>query len=133
MKRILVVEDSLTVQSTLKRLLGREGYEVGTASDGLSAFAMLDTFKPQLIMLDIGLPGVGGIELCVAIRRTPDFANTPIIMATGSHKLVDVRLAHEFGANAYITKPFDEVELVMTIESLLSVPSDIPPIEGVAL
>jgi CheY-like chemotaxis protein len=121
MARILAVEDSATILKALVQLLEREGHEVATATDGLSAFAALQTAKPNLILLDIGLPGVGGIELCVAIRQTPAYSATPIIMVTGSHKQVDIRLAKHFGASAYITKPFVETELISIINDLLEV------------
>lgn len=119
MARILAVEDSTTVRNALVRLLEQHGHVVTTAADGLSAFAAMQSCKPELILLDIGLPGIGGIELCVAIRQTPGLRETPIIMVTGSHKHVDVRLAHEFGASAYVTKPYNETELMTTIDRLI--------------
>jgi CheY-like chemotaxis protein len=122
MARILAVEDSSTILNALTQMLAREGYDVATATDALSAFAALQTTKPDLILLDIGLPGIGGIELCVAIRQTPRYATVPIIMVTGSHKQVDFRLAQHFGANAYITKPYVETELLSTIARLLNTP-----------
>jgi DNA-binding response OmpR family regulator len=106
--------------SALELLLRREGHEVCTARDGLSAFAMIHTTTPDLILLDIGLPVVGGIELCVAIRQTPGFSATPIVMLTGSHKHIDARLAHEFGADAYMTKPFDEDVLISVISGFVA-------------
>lgn len=120
MARILAVEDSITVLNTLVQLLEREGHEVSTAKDGLSAFAALQMSVPDLILLDIGLPGIGGIELCVAIRQTPRYSATPIIMVTGSHKQVDQRLAQHFGASAYVTKPYVEAELLAAINSQLA-------------
>jgi DNA-binding response OmpR family regulator len=119
MARILAVEDSATVLIALTRLLEREGHEVTAASDGLAAFAALQSSKPDLVMLDIGLPMIGGIELCVTIRQMHGHEHTPIIMVTGSHKFIDQRLAQEFGASAYITKPFDEAHLIATVNRLL--------------
>jgi DNA-binding response OmpR family regulator len=132
MARILAVEDSMTVLNSLVQLLEREGYEVLTARDGLSAFAALQTSTPDLILLDIGLPGIGGIELCVAIRQTPTYKMTPIIMVTGSHKQVDARLAQQFGASAYITKPYVEAELLSKIESFLGTHAVTPSTTQVA-
>lgn len=117
---ILAVDDSPTVLTTLELLLRGDGHEVLTARDGLSAFATIHKTAPDLILLDIGLPVVGGIELCIAIRQTPGFSATPIVMLTGSHKQVNINMAREFGANAYMTKPFEGDALLALVDGYLS-------------
>jgi DNA-binding response OmpR family regulator len=118
--RVLVVEDSYTALCMVEDLLSQEGYEVHGARDALSAFAVLRTDRPDLIILDIGLPGIQGHELCAAIRQFPDHMSTPIIMVTGSHKQIDKRLSYAFGASAYITKPYKADELIDAVNQCLA-------------
>lgn len=119
MAKVLVVEDSLTALRMVVDLLSQEGYEVHSARDALSALAVLRTDRPDLIIMDIGLPGIQGHELCAALRQFPDHVSTPIIMVTGSHKQIDMRLSYAFGASAYITKPYKADELIKTVNQYL--------------
>ena len=121
MSKVLIVEDSPTAIAALEQILRREGHEVSVAMDGLSAFAMLSRFKPEIILLDIGLPMIGGMELCLAIRQTPQFEFIPIIIVTGSHKHINVKMAQQFGANAYLTKPVVEADLIAAMSQCLMV------------
>jgi DNA-binding response OmpR family regulator len=118
--KVLVVEDSLTALRMVEDLLSEQGHKVFSARDALSAFAILRAGRPDLIILDIGLPGIQGHELCAAIRQFPDLVSTPIIMVTGSHKQIDKRLSYAFGASAYITKPYKADELIEAVNQCLA-------------
>ena len=117
MARILVVEDSPTVLSQIERLLQENGHEVVTVRDGLATLAALQAFVPDLMLLDIMLPGPGGIELCMMIRRTPRYASMPIIMVTALR--TQASLARRAGAAGYVTKPFDQSDLIATVNQHL--------------
>lgn len=119
MARVLAVEDSPTVLATMKQLLTQEGHEVETANDALSAMAVLQASTPDIMLLDIMLPGVGGIELCTVIRRNPQYESMPIIMVTSLSN--QATLARYTGADDYVTKPFSEEQLIGTINHHLSV------------
>jgi twitching motility two-component system response regulator PilG len=93
---------------------------VTTAPDGLSAFVALQTATPDLIILDIGLPYINGMDLCAAIRRIPTYSHIPVIIVTGSHKQIDATMANSYGAVGYFTKPYDDAELLAAINSCLA-------------
>jgi DNA-binding response OmpR family regulator len=119
MAEVLVVEDSPTVLGTIKHLLQGEGHEVHTARDALSAMSALQAFVPDIMLLDIMLPGVGGIELCTMLRRNSRYESMPIIMVTALSN--QATLAHYTGADAYVTKPFSDEQLTSTINHHLAV------------
>jgi two-component system, OmpR family, response regulator ResD len=114
--RILVVEDEPTVADIVDRYLRRDGYEVNVAHDGLRALEEYDRFQPELVVLDLMLPGLDGMELC---RRIRAHANTPIIMLTARGDEVDKLVGLEIGADDYMTKPFSPRELVARVKAVL--------------
>jgi DNA-binding response OmpR family regulator len=114
--RILVVEDEPTVAEVVDRYLRRDGYSVGVAHDGLSAMEEYDRFQPDLVVLDLMLPGLDGIEVCRRIRSN---ASTPIIMLTARGDEVDKLVGLEIGADDYITKPFSPRELAARVKAVL--------------
>jgi DNA-binding response OmpR family regulator len=120
MATILIVEDSLTVASSVECMLRLNGYKVHVARDGLSALASVRAFLPDLILLDILLPHVDGFELCATIRQDPAKESLPIIMMTALTDEENVRRAYRVGANGYVTKPFKEEDLLATVEQHLS-------------
>jgi DNA-binding response OmpR family regulator len=115
MPTILIVEDSPTVAAGLRLILEPTGFEVAVAEDGLSAFSMLNKIRPELILMDIGLPGIQGLDLCAAIRQFPHFASIPIIIVTGSHKHIDFAMARHMGANGYLVKPVEADKLLALV------------------
>jgi DNA-binding response OmpR family regulator len=118
MSKVLVVEDSPTILASIKHLLQHEDLEVHTARDALSAMSALQAFVPDIMLLDIMLPGVGGIELCTMIRCNSRYASMPIIMVTALPN--QANLARFTGADAYVTKPFSDEDLIGTINHHLS-------------
>jgi len=114
--RILVVEDEPTVAEVVDRYLRRDGYDVNVAHDGFVAMEAYERFQPDLIVLDLMLPGLDGIEVCRRIRAR---ASTPIIMLTARGDEVDKLVGLEIGADDYVTKPFSPRELAARVKAVL--------------
>ena len=115
-QRIYVVDDDPEVLQVLERFLSQAGFEVRTASDGTGLLGALHTFQPDLIVLDLGLPGDDGLTLTRWIREASDI---PIIMLTGRVVEVDRIVGLELGADDYVTKPFSPRELLARIKAVL--------------
>jgi len=115
-KKILVVDDESAILQTLRFNLERNGYIVATAGDGRSAIALAGSEKPDLIIMDIMLPGLDGIEACKEIRKS---SNVPIIMLTAKDQEIDKVLALELGADDYVTKPFSLHEFLARVKARL--------------
>ena len=124
--RILVVDDEPTVGEVVERYLGLEGYEVRRCADGLQALHDWREWEPDLIVLDLMLPGTGGLEVCRSIRTE---SQVPIIMLTARGEEADRIVGLELGADDYMVKPFSPRELVARVKSVLrrSVTSPQPP------
>lgn len=116
MHKILVVDDERSILDLLEMILRKEQFQVATASDGKSAMALFDSFKPDLVLLDLMLPDTNGHDLC---REMTNKRRVPIIMLTAKNDIVDKVLGLELGADDYITKPFDTRELVARIKAVL--------------
>ena len=116
LKRILVVDDESAILQTLRFNLERSGYAVSTAFDGRSALALVASERPDLVILDIMLPVLDGIETCKEIRKQ---SNVPIIMLTAKDQEIDKVLALELGADDYVTKPFSLAEFMARIRARL--------------
>ncbi len=116
---ILLVEDEMTLRDTLAYRLRGEGYQVITAADGAAAIEAARRAHPDLVLLDLMLPGLDGLEVCKAVRARAETAATPIIMLTARVEESDKILGLELGADDYITKPFSWPELRARIRSQL--------------
>ena len=114
--RLLVVEDEPTLRETLEYNLTRQGYQVSTAVDGRQALETARREQPDLILLDIMLPGLDGLEVCRILRQE---MNVPIIMLTARTDEVDKVVGLELGADDYITKPFSMRELLARVKAAL--------------
>jgi DNA-binding response OmpR family regulator len=115
-KKILVVDDESAILQTLRFNLERSGYAVVTASDGRGAIATAQREQPDLVVLDIMLPVLDGIEACKEIRK---FSSVPIIMLTAKDQEIDKVLALELGADDYVTKPFALHEFLARVKARL--------------
>ncbi len=116
MIRILVVDDERSLVKGLKYALEKEGYEIAVAYDGREALALVGKHSVDLIILDLMLPEVDGLEVCRRIRQE---MNTPIIMLTAKDDDVDKIVGLEVGADDYLTKPFNVRELIARIRAVL--------------
>ena len=115
-KRALVVEDDSNIAELLRLYLGKDGFEVMIASDGVKADSDFDLFQPDVVLLDIMLPGKDGWEVCREIRKK---SSTPIIMLTAKGETNDKVTGLEMGADDYITKPFDVKELIARVHAVM--------------
>lgn len=113
--KILVVEDSATTRKVVSITLGQKGYEVLEAKDGLEALSKLNDDKPDLVLLDIIMPGMDGYKVLSIMKRSEEFKNIPVIMLTARDKLFDKIKGKVSGSNEYLTKPFDPDELVAKV------------------
>ncbi len=104
MQKILIIEDEPNIRELVLYNLNQNGYEGLAAEDGLQGLAMAREEKPDLILLDIMLPGKNGYDICRELRA--EGSNTPIIMLTAKNEEIDKVLGLEFGADDYISKPF---------------------------
>jgi two-component system, OmpR family, response regulator len=114
--KVLVVEDDKTLQDVLRYNLGKEGYSVITASDGLQAVDIARTEKPELIILDLMLPKMSGLEVCRVLRKD---MIVPIMMLTAKSEEIDKIIGLEVGADDYMTKPFSVRELLSRVRAML--------------
>jgi DNA-binding response OmpR family regulator len=115
--RVLVVDDDPTVSDVVRRYLEQDGFEVALAADGLSALAAVDAQPPDLVVLDLMLTGIDGLEVCRRLRRTRP--TLPVVMLTALGEEADRVVGLEVGADDYVTKPFSPRELVLRIKSVL--------------
>ncbi|TCB97237.1 response regulator transcription factor [Micromonospora zingiberis] len=115
--RILVVDDDPTVSDVVLRYLKRAGYLVEQAADGLTALAAVDRSPPDLVVLDLMLPGLDGLGVCRRLRQRT--ATIPVIMLTALGEEADRILGLQLGADDYVTKPFSPRELVLRVGSVL--------------
>src|ERR671923_780316 len=113
---VLVVEDEASIASFVSLYLRNAGYEVRTATNGTDALASVQSQQPSLIVLDLMLPDIDGIEICRRIRQKSD---VPILMLTARDEDVDKIIGLEVGADDYMTKPFNPRELVARVKSIL--------------
>ncbi len=116
-QNILLVDDSKTELHHLSELLTKRGFTVRTAENGEEAMRRLVEFKPDLILMDVVMPGQNGFQLTRAITRDPRFVNIPVIMCTSKNQETDKVWGIRQGANDYIVKPVDAEELMTKIRA----------------
>ena len=114
--RVLVVDDEPMVREVLERYLEKEGFVVSTAADGAAALDAFEAERPELVLLDLMLPGIDGLEV---FRRIREGAKTPVIMLTAKGEETDRVVGLELGADDYVTKPFSPREVVARVRAVL--------------
>lgn len=117
--RVLVVDDSATIRAVLGKMLAQDGYEVIKAADGETAVDMAQSQVPDLIFLDIVLPGMSGFSVLRALRREDGTRTTPIIMMSGNQQATEQFYVQRFGADSFIRKPFGRAEVFHAIRALV--------------
>jgi len=119
LKRVLIIEDDKDIVELVRYNLEKEGFQVGAAGDGLSGLAQVKKSPPDLLLLDLMLPKLSGLEICKDIRREPALNRLPILMLTARGEESDRVVGLELGADDYVTKPFSPRELVARVKALL--------------
>ena len=115
-EKILVVDDEVSLQETLTYKLKKEGYQVEVAGDGLTALELARSTHPDLVILDVMLPGMDGFEVCRNLRQE---SNIPVLMLTARDDEIDRVVGLEVGADDYLPKPFSMRELIARVKALL--------------
>ncbi|HEY7832011.1 MAG TPA: response regulator [Ktedonobacterales bacterium] len=117
--RVLVVDDSWTDLTLMATALRQGGYDVLTASDGEAALTMVETQRPDCIVLDIVLPHQNGFQVCRHIKQTAHTSDIPVILVSVKDTSLDQRWGFQQGASLYLIKPFEPKELVRSVQSVL--------------
>jgi len=117
MKKILIVDDEVDIASSIQYVLRQEGFQTVLAHDGVKAISLIDAEKPDLIILDLMMPGIDGYEVCRRVRSNDQ--KTPILMLTARTSEIDTVVGLELGANDYIAKPVRLRELVARVKANL--------------
>ena len=118
-KEILIVDDEPSIVVPIQFLMEQQGYSVLVAENGEDALDVIYKYKPDLILLDIMLPRIDGYEVCEIVRLNPEYRDIKIIFLTAKGREVEIAKGLALGANAYITKPFSNTELVAKVKELL--------------
>ncbi len=113
--KVMVIDDSKTIRRTAETLLGKQGCEVITATDGFEALAKIAQHQPDLIFVDIMMPRLDGYQTCALIKNNPKFRDTPVIMLSSKDSIFDKARGRIVGSEQYLTKPFSKDELIGAI------------------
>lgn len=117
--KILVVEDEESLLKLESILFTSKGYQVTGVRDGRAALEEIGKSRPDVVVLDVMLPGLDGFEVCRSIKESPDTASIPVVMLTAKKSSLDLERGKQAGADAYITKPFKSVKVLEVIEGLI--------------
>ena len=118
-KRILIADDEPNIVVSLEFLMKQRGHEVRIVHDGAAALKAVAEFRPDLILLDVMMPAVGGFDVCQKVRENPDWQGIRIVMLSAKGRDVEVTKGMAVGADAYVTKPFSTRDLMSKVDELL--------------
>ncbi|MCA8930116.1 MAG: response regulator [Alphaproteobacteria bacterium] len=116
--KVLIAEDEANIAELLRFLLERAGHETRWVADGQAAVTTARSYRPDVLVLDVMLPTLSGYEVLKAVRADPAIAGLPVLMLTAKGQEKDRRLAQELGANAFITKPFSNIDVLSRVAEL---------------
>lgn len=117
-RKVLIVDDEPNIVTALEFLLKRSGYDVRQAANGAEALELVDSFAPDVVLMDVMMPVKSGYEVCQRMRERPELAHVKIVMLSAKGSEAEVSKGLSLGADLYITKPFSTQELVRTIDGL---------------
>ncbi|MBT3601840.1 MAG: response regulator transcription factor [Candidatus Latescibacteria bacterium] len=117
--KILAVEDQADYQALISHSLKKEGFDVVCVAEGEEVMALARQEHPDLILLDLGLPGIDGLEVCRRLKHDPELASVPVLMLSARKEEIDRILGLEVGADDYVVKPFSPRELALRIRAIL--------------
>lgn len=118
---ILVIEDDDSMRAALTRLFEKEGYQVKAVADGSELGRVLDDTPMDLIILDVGLPWLNGFELAQLLKEHEDLKHIPLIFVTGKSSEFEIKKGFQLGADDYITKPFENDQMLQAVKTLLKI------------
>jgi DNA-binding response OmpR family regulator len=118
-KKVLIADDEPNIVISLEFLMRREGHQVLVARDGVEALEAIRRERPDLVLLDVMMPGRSGFDVCAAVRADESLAATKIVLLTAKGRDTDVAKGTALGADAYVTKPFSTRELAARVRELL--------------
>lgn len=118
--RILIVDDEPSITVPLKFLMEQNQFEVMVVHSGEDALAAIDRFEPDLVLLDVMLPAVDGFQVCQSVKEDPRRKNIKIVFLSAMTRDLDIAKGNTLGADAYITKPFSNADVVRQVKDLLS-------------
>ncbi len=119
-KRVLVIEDEPNIIEALSFILSRDGWTVHTHSDGVNANERIRATPPDLVILDVMLPGKSGFDILRDLRADPEMQALPVLMLTARGQTRDRELAEKLGVNRFITKPFSNAEVIENVRALVT-------------
>ena len=120
-RKILLVDDEEGFLSVIKEALEIRGFDIVIAKSAIEAGLELSSKKPDLILMDIKMPGIDGLQACAAIKKNPDTANIPIMIVSAISEEAQIKKAHKMGVSDYFIKPVDIEKLVKRIKEVLSI------------
>jgi DNA-binding response OmpR family regulator len=118
-RRVLIAEDEPSILASLEFLLRESRYEVRAARDGEEALRLVESFAPELVLLDVMMPARSGLEVCQKIRENPAWRPIKVVMLTARGRASEIEKGLALGADAYVTKPFSTKELLARVRELL--------------
>ena len=118
-KKVLIADDEANIVISLEFLMKREGHAVSIARDGPTALAAIRSTKPDLVLLDVMMPGLSGFEVCQAVRADESLASVKILMLSAKGRDTDIAKGQAMGVDAYMTKPFSTKELAAKVREML--------------
>ena len=116
---VMLIEDEANIAEAIRFILSRDGWKVSVETDGLQAMAAVAQGQPDLLILDLMLPGKSGLEILIELRADPGTAALPVLMLTAKGQGRDREAAERAGVSAFMTKPFDNSEMRATVRALL--------------
>ena len=118
-KKVLIADDEPNIVTSLEFLMARSGYDVKVARTGEEALALVASFAPDLVLLDVMMPQRSGYEVCQKMRERPEWRHIKIVMLSAKGREAEVSKGLSLGADAYVTKPFSNRELIARVAELL--------------
>lgn len=118
-KRVLLIEDEVNIAEAIRFILSRDGWQIEVLTDGAGAEAAIARLRPDMLILDLMLPGKTGLQILTELRANPNFASLPVLMLTAKGQGRDREAAERAGVSAFMTKPFDNNEIRATVRGLL--------------
>ena len=119
-KHVLLVEDEPNIIEAIRFILSRDGWRVQVHSDGTTAVATIAASQPDVLVLDVMLPGKSGFDIMQELRAKPEMTSLPVLMLTAKGQTRDRELAERYGVNRFMTKPFANAEVLQAVNALLA-------------